>query len=143
MRKSIRIKLTVAGVVLVAAFSYLAFAGMEKGWVYFVSVDQYLSDSQYAHQRVRLHGKVSADALEANKASLVAKFALTGANGQAALPVEYRGAIPDLFAAGRDVVVEGKRDPATGIFQADVLMTKCASKYEPGSPHGNKPEHQS
>jgi cytochrome c-type biogenesis protein CcmE len=143
--KSIRIKLAIAGVILAAAFSYLAAAGMQKGWVYFVSVDQYLADSQYATQRVRLHGKVAADGLTSNKAALNATFNLTGASTSAAgrsLQVNYRGAIPDLFAAGRDVVIEGKRD-AAGVFQADVLMTKCASKYEPGSPHANKPEQKS
>jgi cytochrome c-type biogenesis protein CcmE len=142
MRKAIRTKLFVAGLVLVAAFSYLAASGMQKGWVYFVSVDQYLSDpQQYARQRIRLHGKVGAEALDANKASLIAHFNLAGGEGRA-LPVVYRGAIPDLFAAGRDVVIEGTRDSA-GVFQADVLMTKCASKYEAGSPHANKPEHRS
>ena len=142
--KSIRIKLAVAGVILAAAFSYLAAAGMQKGWVYFVSVEQYLADPQYANQRVRLHGKVVADGLDANKASLIAKFNLTGASAAGkSLAVSYRGPIPDLFAAGRDVVIEGKRD-ATGVFQADVLMTKCASKYEPNSPHAaGKTEHQS
>ena len=35
----------------------------------------------------------------------------------------------DQFATGREVVVEGKYDSA-GVFQADLLMTKCASKYE-------------
>ena len=141
--KSIRVKLAIAGVVLVAAFSYLAAAGMQKGWVYFVSVDQYLADPQYANQRVRLHGKVAAEGLTSNKAALNAPFKLTGQTATAgqSLTVNYRGAIPDLFAAGRDVVVEGKRDSA-GVFQADVLMTKCASKYEPGSPHANKPDHQ-
>jgi cytochrome c-type biogenesis protein CcmE len=45
------------------------------------------------------------------------------------LPVCYRGTIPDLFKAGVDVVVEGKMN-ATGTFEADVLLTKCASKYD-------------
>jgi cytochrome c-type biogenesis protein CcmE len=142
--KSIRIKLAIAGVILAAAFSYLAAAGMQKGWVYLVSVDQYLADSQYANQRVRLHGKVAQGGLASNKAALNATFNLTGASPAEgkSLQVNYRGPIPDLFAAGRDVVVEGKRD-AAGVFQADVLMTKCASKYEPGSPHANKPELKS
>src|SRR5690349_13023401 len=147
---SMRTKLAVAGVILAAAFSYLAAAGMQKGWVYFVSVDQYLADPQYANQRVRLHGKVAADGLTSNKAALNATFNLTAATAASArsatagqsLQVNYRGPIPDLFAAGRDVVVEGKRD-AAGVFQADVLMTKCASKYEPGSPHANQPERKS
>src|SRR5690242_3419388 len=109
---SMRTKLAVAGVILAAAFSYLAAAGMQKGWIYFVSVDQYLSDPQYANQRVRLHGKVAAEGLSSNKAALNATFNLTGATPVAGLSLEvnYRGPIPDLFAAGRDVVVEGKRD---------------------------------
>ena len=131
---SMRMKLVVAGVVLIGAFSYLAFAGMQKGWVYFVSVDQYLSDSQSHDQRVRLHGKVAEEGFDTSKTLLVATFNLDGSS-ERLLPVRYRGSIPDMFQAGRDVVVEGKRD-AAGVFQADVLMTKCASKYEAETPHG-------
>jgi len=143
MRSNIKIKLAVAGVILLGAFGYLAFAGMQKGWVYFVGVDQFVSESQYARseQRIRLHGKVASDGFDASAAALTAKFTLAGSSHQ--LPVVYRGAIPDMFQAGRDVVVEGHRD-AAGVFQADVLMTKCASKYEPGSPHAAaKAEKQS
>jgi cytochrome c-type biogenesis protein CcmE len=138
---SMRTKLAAASVILIGAFAYLAFAGMQKGWVYFVGVEQYLSDTQFQTQRVRLHGKVAADGFDASKALLTAKFNLTG--DKRSLAVVYHGALPDMFEVGRDVVVEGKRD-AAGVFQADVLMTKCASKYEPGSPHGKdhaKAEH--
>ena len=130
---SMRTKLATASVILIGAFAYLAFAGMQKGWVYFVGVEQYVSDAQYANQRVRLHGKVAADGFDSSKALLTAKFNLKGETHS--LAVVYHGALPDMFEVGRDVVVEGKRDSA-GVFQADVLMTKCASKYEPGSPHG-------
>ena len=131
---SIRLKLIFAGVILTGAFGYLAFAGMQKGWVYFVSVDQFASDAQFHDQRVRVHGKVATDGFEASKSLLTAKFNLAGKGGES-LPVVYRGVVPDTFESGRDVVVEGRRD-AAGVFQADVLMTKCASKYEPDSPHG-------
>jgi cytochrome c-type biogenesis protein CcmE len=132
---SMRGKLAIAGIVLLASFGYLAYAGMQKGWVYFVDVEHYLADPQLAAQRIRLHGKVADEGFDARKSLLTAKVNLVG--GNALLPVVYRGAIPDMFQAGRDVVVEGKRDSA-GVFQADVLMTKCASKYEAGSPHGQK-----
>ena len=135
--RSIRTKLTVSGVVLVAAFGYLALAGMSKGWVYFVSVDEYLADAaSYKTQRVRLHGKVADTGFVASTASLTANFSIAGKNGS--LPVVYRGTIPDMFQPGRDVVVEGNRDQA-GVFQADVLMTKCASKYQSESPHNQDP----
>ena len=45
------------------------------------------------------------------------------------MPVTYAGVLPDLFKPGGEVVVEGRLD-AAGTFKADVLMTKCASKYE-------------
>ena len=131
---SIRLKLIFAGVILTGAFSYLAFAGMQKGWVYFVSVEQFAADPQFHNQRVRLHGKVAVDGFDASKSLLTANFNLAGKAGES-IPVEYRGVIPDTFEAGRDVVVEGRRD-AAGVFRADVLMTKCASKYEADSPHG-------
>ena len=129
---SIRTKLIVAGIVLVAAIGYLASAGIKSGFVYYLEVDKFLSDVQYRSQRVRLHGKVDTEAFLASSGSLTANFNLMGKSKK--LPVVYHGSIPDMFQAGRDVVVEGKINDA-GTFQADVLMTKCASKYEPGSPH--------
>jgi cytochrome c-type biogenesis protein CcmE len=131
-----RTKLLVAGLVLVGSITFLAFAGAKSGgWVYFLEVDKYLSDPQFANQRVRLHGKVATSDFSASAGSMSAEFKILGHTQ--ALPVSYRGAIPDQFAAGREVVVEGKRDSA-GVFQADVLMTKCASKYEPGTPHSKQ-----
>jgi cytochrome c-type biogenesis protein CcmE len=130
---AVRNKLIVAGVVLVAAVAYLASASIKSGFVYFLEVDQFLSDSKYATQRVRLHGKVSEQAFDARSGAMEARFGLLGKTQ--VLPVTYRGAIPDMFQAGREVVCEGRLDPA-GNFQADVLMTKCASKYQGESPHG-------
>src|SRR5262249_49500033 len=127
---TIRKKLLLASIVMVAAVSYLAYAGMKSGWVYFIGVDQFRTESQYQTQRVRLHGKVADTGFTSEK--LDARFTLLGKTS--GLDVAYHGVIPDLFQPGRDVVVEGKLDDA-GVFRADVLMTKCASKYEPNSPH--------
>ena len=126
-------KLIVAGTVMALAIGYLGFAGAKSGWVYMVEVDKYLADPQFRTQRVRLHGTVAADQLEVSPAALLAKFNLAGTDGSS-LPVVYRGNIPEMFGAGKNVLVEGRSDDA-GVFQADVLMTKCASKYEPDSPH--------
>jgi hypothetical protein len=35
-------KLWIAGIVLTSAVSYLAYAGARQGWVYYVSVDQFI-----------------------------------------------------------------------------------------------------
>jgi cytochrome c-type biogenesis protein CcmE len=120
-------KITAASMVFVSAISFLALAGAKQSWVYHLTVDQYLTDTQYRTQRVRLCGTVDTQNCIANPAALSATFVLKGTS--ATIPVQFHGTVPDMFQAGRDVVIEGRMD-ATGKFQADVLMTKCASKYE-------------
>ena len=120
-------KLFIGGIALSVAVGYLAFAGLKDGWVYHVGVDQYVQSVEMHTQRVRLAGKVSLDGLDASPAKLLARFNLAGTS--ASIPVIYRGALPELFKADGEVIVEGRMD-AVGVFQADVLMTKCASKYQ-------------
>jgi len=122
-----RLKFTVAGVVLIGSLAYLTMAMTSGGWVYHLTVDQFLSDAQYRTERVRVCGTVDSSDFSADSAQLLARFALRG--DQARLRVVYHGVIPDLFKPGRQVEIEGKLD-SSGVFQADVLMTKCASKYQ-------------
>jgi cytochrome c-type biogenesis protein CcmE len=123
----LKLKLAVAGIVFASAIGFLAFAGAQKGWVYTMGVDQYLQSPDQQKQRVRLCGTVAPDNIEVQKALLTAKFSLKGEHEL--IPVAYKGVVPDMFKAGCEVVIEGKRDPA-GTFQADLMMTKCASKYD-------------
>jgi cytochrome c-type biogenesis protein CcmE len=123
----VRIKMLIAGLVLAASVSYLAVAGVRSGWVYYLQVDDFVQDTAYQTQRVRLYGQVSAEDVEVFPARLTAKFDLQGENNS--VPVSYRGVVPDTFKPGVEVMVEGMLDDA-GVFQADVLMTKCASKYQ-------------
>ena len=127
---SARSKLIVATVLLVGAVSYLAYAGARKGWVYTLTVDNYLTQPEYRHQRARLCGKVCATGLVAKPAMLTANFTLLGK--EKTIPVSYHGVIPDLFKAGGEVVVEGQEN-STGVFESDLMLTKCASKYEQGA----------
>ena len=130
------IKFSASGMVLVSAIAYLAFAGMQDGWVqYHLAVDAFVKDQQFHRQRVRLAGVVAEEGLVHGNGKLGAQFALTG--GGEKVKVSYKGVVPDLFKAGCEVVVEGKLD-GNQIFQADLLMTKCASKYESENPHAGK-----
>ena len=60
-------------------------------------------------------------------ADLTLRFQMT--DGDRAVPVSYRGVIPDTFGDKGEVVVEGVYR-ADGIFDASFLMAKCPSKYE-------------
>ena len=122
-----RIKLAVGTCVFLGAVAYLAFAGAKESLVYHLTVDQFLADTQHHGQRVRLFGNVDSQHFLSSPANLTASFVLKGTAAQ--VPVQYHGVIPGLFQAGRDVVIEGQMN-AQGVFIADVMMTKCASKYE-------------
>ena len=43
------------------------------------------------------------------------------------LPVVYKGLVPDIFAPGIQVVVEGHY--VNGVFEASTLLAKCPSKF--------------
>lgn len=133
------LKLTLAGVLFAGAVAYLAFSGMQKGWAYTLGVDSYLAaPAAQQAQRVRLAGRVSPTDVQFDKARMTARFALLGEKG--AVQVAYKGMIPDLFKPGAEVLVEGQRD-AAGVFVADTMMTKCASKYEE-APKGHPAERK-
>jgi cytochrome c-type biogenesis protein CcmE len=132
-------KYLAAGTILVAAVAYLAYASMKDGWAsYHLPVDQFVDDTRFHNQRVRLAGKVAEEGLVAEPGRAVAKFSLLGESKR--LPVVYKGVLPDMFKAGGEVVVEGRLD-SDGVFRAETLLTKCASKYESGE-HGKKQQEK-
>ena len=133
---AMRIKITIACILVASALAYLASAGVKKGWSYYLEVDNFLADPQYHNDRVKLCGIVAADAFSADRARLAAHFILAGKTGK--LSVVYHGSIPDMFRVGAQVVVEGKLN-AANIFEADSLVTKCASKYEAQTTGGASP----
>ena len=60
------------------------------------------------------------------------RFGLRDVKGGATtVPVLYHGTVPDLFAKGRDVVVQGRLRNGVFVAQRNSLLTKCPSKYAP------------
>jgi len=59
------------------------------------------------------------------------RFTLRDRNGTATVPVVYRGSVPDLFRAGRDVLVDGRLRHGVFVAVPGTLVTKCPSKYTP------------
>jgi cytochrome c-type biogenesis protein CcmE len=47
------------------------------------------------------------------------------------VPVVYRGSVPDLFRAGRDIVVDGRLQNGVFVAVPGTMITKCPSKYTP------------
>jgi len=57
------------------------------------------------------------------------RFRLRDVQGTATVPVVYRGTVPDLFRAGRDVAVDGKLQGGVFVAKPGTMVTKCPSKY--------------
>lgn len=76
----------------------------------------------------RVVGPVSGDAHAGGL-----RFALRDVGGTRAteVPVVYTGSVPDLFRAGRDIVLQGRLRQGTFVADPGTMITKCPSKYSP------------
>jgi cytochrome c-type biogenesis protein CcmE len=57
------------------------------------------------------------------------RFRLRDVEGTYSIPVVYRGAVPDMFRSGRDILVEGRLRNGTFVAKPGTMKTKCPSKY--------------
>ena len=122
----IRLRLLVGFIAIGLAIGLLVARGAKKTMVYYVTVSELLSDSKgRSREGLRVAGKVVPGSIERDDLTL--RFQMT--DGDRAVPVSYRGVIPDTFGDKGEVVVEGVYR-ADGIFDASFLMAKCPSKYE-------------
>jgi cytochrome c-type biogenesis protein CcmE len=89
--------------------------------------------AQHAQGDVLLVGKVVGPATGDAHAAGGMRFVLRNVKGDlsARVPVSYAGSVPDLFRAGREVVVEGRLRDGTFVAKPGTLSTKCPSKYAP------------
>jgi cytochrome c-type biogenesis protein CcmE len=78
--------------------------------------------------RVSLTGKVIGPITGDSHASDGLRFTLRNIQGESPkIPIVFRGSVPDLFKAARDVNLVGRIE--NGTFVADQMTTKCPSKY--------------
>lgn len=130
-RKSSKGLYIAALLLLVAGLGYLIFTGTSKDSVYFVTVAEAMDMDPAKLKQARLFGNVAEADLTRDPQSLGVRFRLLDKDvaGKSVM-VDYRGAVPDTFKPGAEVIVEGGLDPASHTFKATSLITKCPSKYE-------------
>ena len=97
----------------------------KKAMARFVSVESLVNNE--ISTRTKLGGIVKEGSIEISKSNQLDCFFVLK-EGSAELAVNFSKTRPDLFKDGAEVIVTGEyRD---GIFVADELQTKCASRYE-------------
>ena len=90
-----------------------------------------------SNEVVRLAAAVITDGDSSIKANGERRFVVADTRDHSLrYTVVYRGSIPDNFAVGRDVIIDGRLEG--GVFRAktDTLSTKCPSKYASSPPAG-------
>mgnify|MGYP002786219290 CR=1 FL=1 len=122
----------VGGVLLAVAIAFLIYSAASSTSVYYLTIAEFMPQRQdLTDESVRVAGRVRNGTIQWDAKTLDLAFVLGDFDEAAAnsVPVKYRGLLPDMFAEGRDVIVEGKYTDA-GVFQAHTVLTSCPSKYE-------------
>ncbi len=110
---------------------YLLYSGLGENTTYFLNVSEALAMQPQALSKARLFGTVAEQDLARPDDAMGVTFTLVDKDNAAkTIRVNYRGAVPDTFKPGVEVIVEGGVNPASGAFAANTLMTKCPSKYQ-------------
>jgi cytochrome c-type biogenesis protein CcmE len=148
-----RLKFMIGGVLILAAVAYLIISGTMSGARYFITVDQLLSDPQYAGQTVRISGAVLGDSIQYNAENLVIEFTIVNipeefddlalalheaVNNENAtrLSVRVENQVkPDLLQHEAQAILTGTLDE-NGVFHASELLLKCPSRFEEAAPDG-------
>lgn len=121
-----------AAVLLVASgVGYLIFSGLSQNSVYFLNVSEALAMPAGELSQARLFGTVSPEDIDRDPSALGVAFNVLDKNDPTqSIRVNYRGAVPDTFKPGVEVILEGTFKAGPPRFEATTLLTKCPSKYQ-------------
>jgi cytochrome c-type biogenesis protein CcmE len=110
-----------AAVLLAGALVYTSFTASSQA-----TEPSKLARTAQAGQSYQLTGKVVAGYRRQGSTLL---FRVRDRNGTASVPVRYAGAVPDPFRAGREVIVDVRKQGGVFVGEKDSLVTKCPSKF--------------
>lgn len=118
----------IGGSLAVLAFAAALVLNALRDSIVFFSTPTMVAEKHVAPgKRFRLGGLVQPGSLQRGD-NLAVSFEV--ADGNAKLPVAYKGILPDLFREGQGVVAEGVLD-ANGVFKADTVLAKHDETYMP------------
>jgi cytochrome c-type biogenesis protein CcmE len=133
-----RAAMAVAVVIIVAAFGFLLYGGIDKNVVFFLTPQELLARGPTAYDvPVRLGGLVAPGSVKWDADKLDLRFVVTDSGGQS-VNVHSTGAPPQMFRDGMGVVVEG-RYHRSGVFESTNLMIKHSNEYRKPE-HGGRPQ---
>lgn len=126
--RSRRLAWVVAGLAALGASSALVLNAFRSNVMFFVSPTQVIEGRLASGTHLRIGGLVEKGSLHRDAEGLTVRFLVT--DTARAIPVTYRGLLPDLFREGKGVVAQGTLMP-DGTFVADQVLAKHDENYVP------------
>ena len=127
-RKRRRLIFVASGMVVLAAAAALVLTAFEDNLVFFYSPTDIGEKGIPEGRRFRLGGLVEEDSVRKTDGGLTVAFRVTDLSN--AIPVTYKGILPDLFREGQGVVAEGVLNQ-DGVFEAAEVLAKHDENYMP------------
>jgi cytochrome c-type biogenesis protein CcmE len=123
-----RLAIIVGGLAALGVAAALVLNAFQSNLVFFYSPSQILANEAPQGKTLRIGGMVEEGSLKRESDGLTVRFLVT--DTAKAVPVVYKGILPDLFKEGKGVVAQGRLD-ADGVFRASEVLAKHDENYMP------------
>ncbi|MBF8266881.1 MAG: CcmE/CycJ protein [Dehalococcoidia bacterium] len=125
-------KILMGAGVLILALGYLGFTAFQSATAYYLTVSELKAKGPAIYEKnVRVSGELVPSSFERDPNGTVIRFSLT--DGLLTLDAVYEGPVPDLFFNEESQILLEGTYGADGLFDAQSIIVKCPSKYEPVS----------
>jgi cytochrome c-type biogenesis protein CcmE len=132
-----RLLLAAMAISAVLAAVLLAMWGLKDRAAYFFTPQEIAIGKAEQGRAIRLGGMVEKGSIKQLADGVTIAFIVS--DGEARIPVRYRGITPDLFKEGSGVVAEGRMQGET--FIADTILAKHDERYMPPQIGNQAAEH--
>ena len=123
-----RFMLVAAALTLAGLGVALVMNAFRSNLVFFVTPTQIARGEAHGRDALRVGGLVEPGSVQRTGDSLHVRFVLTDHAHR--VPVVFSGVLPDLFAAGKGAIAQGRLD-AEGTLQAHEVLAKHDENYVP------------
>lgn len=121
-----RVALIVGGMAVLGVAVALILSAFQQNLMFFFSPSDVAAHKAPQARAFRIGGLVEEGSVKRD--GILVSFRVT--DTAHAIPVVYKGILPDLFREGKGVVAQGKLGP-DGIFQASEVLAKHDENYMP------------
>lgn len=121
-----RLAFIVVGLVGLGVAALLVTNAFKNNLVFFFSPSQVAAKEAPVGKNFRIGGLVEKGSIKRDADGLTTKFSVT--DTAMAIPVVYKGILPDLFKEGRGCVAQGHVGN-DGVFYADTVLAKHDENY--------------